>query len=71
MGDKTRGLYDKFDVYRADGTSSPGQKHHGCEYFVLDMDHDKFAVPALRAYADACAEEYPLLAADIRRKIGE
>lgn len=44
-------------------------KHYGCEYFVLDLAHDKFAAPALEAYADACEKEYPLLAADIRSKI--
>jgi len=69
MGDKTKGLYRKFEVYRSDGTSAPGQKHHGCEYFVLDMDHDPFAIQALYTYADACEIEYPLLAADIRQKI--
>lgn len=66
MGDKTKGLYPKFEVNRTDGTSGPGGKHYGCEYFVLDIDHDKFAIPALRAYAEA---EFPLLAADIREKI--
>ncbi len=69
MGDKARGLYRKFEVNRTDGTSGPGQKHYGCEYFVLDLSHDKFAAPALKAYADACEQEYPLLAADIRSKI--
>ena len=27
--------------------------------------HDKFAVPALRAYATACENEYPNLAEDL------
>lgn len=69
MGDKTRGLYGKFVVKRTDGLSEYGMKHYGCEYFVLDLMHDKFAAPALKAYADACEKEYPLLAADIRSKI--
>lgn len=69
MGDKSRGIYRKFEVNRTDGTSAPGQKHYGCEYFVLDVDHDPFAIAALRAYADACEKEYPLLAEDIRKKI--
>ena len=69
MGDKTKGIYSKFVVKRIDGLSEYGMKHYGCEYFVLDMNHDKFAIPALRAYADACVDEYPLLAADIRSKI--
>ena len=64
MGDKTRGLYDKFRVERTDGTSAPGGKHDGCFYFVLDCTHDKFAEAALRAYAEACQAESPLLAAE-------
>lgn len=71
MGDKTRGLYNKFHVERTDGKSEPGQKHHGCEYFLLDLDHDKYAVPALRAYAEHCQAEYPLLAADLFAKADE
>ena len=65
MGDKTRGLYNKFTVTRNDGSSDPGGKHFGCEYFVLDLTHDKHAAAALRAYAESCAAEYPLLAADL------
>ena len=68
MGDKTRGLYDKFVVTRTDGSSAEGGKHHECQYFVLDLTHDKFAVEALHAYAMACAKEYPLLSSDLRRK---
>jgi hypothetical protein len=66
MGDKSRGLYDKFIVSRADGSSQPGGKHFGCWYFVLDATHDPYVFPALEAYADACEEENPLLARDIR-----
>ena len=66
MGETTRGLYNKFVVTRVDGSSEPGGKHHECKYYVLDLNHDKFAVSAMLAYADACAEEYPLLAQDIR-----
>jgi hypothetical protein len=66
MGDRTKGLIEKFRVERTDGMSAPGEKHHGCRYFVLDYDYDQFAAPALAAYADACEGEYPLLAADLR-----
>ena len=69
MSDKTRGLYDKFTVFRNDGTSEPGGKHCGCEYFVLDLTHDKHAKAALKAYAKSCAEELPLLAQDLQRKL--
>jgi len=66
MGDKTRGLYGKFNIVRRDGTSEPGGKHHGCEYFVLDLTHDQHARAALAAYMRSCQVEYPLLAADLR-----
>lgn len=70
MGDKARGIYEKFTVTRTDGQSEPGKKHEGCDYFVLDWTHDPFAIPALRAYADACEAEYPALARDIRSMCG-
>ena len=70
MGDKTRGLYDKFRVKRTDGSSKTGGKHHGCPYFVLDLVHDPYSVQAVNAYADACAAEYPHLADDLRKMIG-
>jgi len=62
--DKNRGLYKKFKVERTDG--DPKGKHAQCNYFVLDVVHDPFAIPALRAYAKACEGEYPQLAADLR-----
>lgn len=71
MGDKTKGLYNKFIVQRTDGQNAEGQKHHGCDYFVLDLTHDKHALPALLAYAEACQEEHPLLAKDLYKKIEE
>lgn len=71
MGDKSRGLYCKFEVTRTDGASSRGRKHDGCYYFVLDTDHDPHAVAALRAYADSCEADYPLLAADVRQLADE
>jgi len=65
MSDKQKGLYGKFNVARTDGKSAPGQKHENCEYFVLDITHDPFAIPALQAYATACAKEYPALFIDL------
>ena len=65
---KTTGLYKKFEVKRTDGTDARGMKHDGCEYFVLDLSHDIYAAPALRAYARACAEKYPALARDLNHK---
>lgn len=60
-----QGLFRKFEVCRVDGSDGPGGKHEGCEYFVLDMDHDKHAPAALIAYASACADTHPQLSADL------
>lgn len=68
MGDKTRGLYNKFQIRRIDGSSDPGGKHDGCDYFVLDLTHDPHAKAALLAYAKSCKSDYPLLAHDLRVK---
>ena len=62
MTDKERGLYRKYRVSRLDDVEG---KHNECFYFVLDTVHDPFATPALRAYANACREEFPVLAQDI------
>jgi len=64
--DRGRGLYRKFRVYRADGRDQPGHKHHHCALFVLDLNHDPHAQPAIRAYIESCAKEYPALAEDLR-----
>lgn len=69
MNDKNRGLYHKFNIARTDGSSGPGGKHEHCEYFVLDLAHDKHAMAAISAYADSCEKEFPALAADLRRKL--
>ena len=66
MSDESRGVYRKYEVRRV---SDPTGKHANCTYFVLDLAHDAFALPALKAYANACAKEFPELAKDIRRII--
>jgi NTP pyrophosphatase (non-canonical NTP hydrolase) len=63
--DEDRGLYDKYKVERKDGSSEPGGKHEGCQYFVLDLNHDPYSVPALLAYATACRARFPELATDL------
>lgn len=65
MTDQKRGIYGKFHIERTNGSSAPGGKHEHCAYFVLDLEHDDFALPALAAYAAACRKEYPQLARDI------
>lgn len=67
--DATRGFYRKFNVTRTDGSSAPGGKHEYCSYFVLDLDHDAFAIPALKSYATACRKTHPALADDIEQLV--
>lgn len=64
-------IYGKFHVVRADGRDGPGDKHDGCDYFVLDLSHDPAAQPAVMAYADAVEATHPRLAASIRLQWGE
>lgn len=64
--DAERGAYRKFKVERTDGSSALGGKHARCRYFVLDLDHDPHAAPALHAYAESCHEAFPELASDLR-----
>lgn len=68
MNMQDQGLYNKFNVTRTDGRDAAGEKHDGCEYFVLDNSHDRHALPALIAYADSCQTDFPLLAAELRLK---
>ena len=65
MGQKGIGIYHKFNVSRTDGRDGKGNKHYQCFYFVLDLTHDPHAIPAIRAYAEACIAEYPELAQDL------
>lgn len=66
MGNEQQiGIYEKYTVTRNDGTGAPGKKHDGCQYFVLDLDHDPFAKGAILAYATACEKTHPVLAQDL------
>ena len=69
--DKKRGFYQKYDVNRSDGSSEPGGKHDGCEYFVLDVTHDPHARAAVLSYAISCRADYPLLADDIEKNVNQ
>ena len=62
------GLYEKFTVTRNDGKSEPGEKHDGCDYFVLDMTHDPAAMRAMEAYVEAIWSTRPMLAAALEQK---
>lgn len=64
MSDTKRGLYKKYNVERLNDDKG---KHTYCDYFVLDLVHDKYAAAALDTYANACEAEYPELAFDLRK----
>ncbi len=63
--DEERGLYNKYHVERL---NDPTGKHKDCEYFILDLVHDKHAYAALRAYILSCRKEFPQLADDLSDK---
>lgn len=72
MADKTRGYYYKYTVFRNDESSEVGGKHHTCDYLVLDLDHrDNYIEAAVRAYAEACKDDYPILSEDLLKKLCE
>lgn len=63
--DRNLGLYNKFVVSRTDREDGEGRRHYNCEYFVLDVDHDPHAKAAIKAYAESCRKDFPLLAQDL------
>ncbi len=61
-----KGLHNKFTVSRVDGQDQKDDdKHFKCDYFVLDLTHDRHALPALHAYAKSVLDEKPELAIDL------
>lgn len=62
------GLYAKYTVVK---NYDPEGKHDDCMFFVLDVDHDPHAVPALLAYAASVRDSNPELASDLDRLAGE
>lgn len=62
---KRDGIYNKFRVLRRDNRDTPGEKHEGCSYFVLDLDHDPHVWAALQAYAEDCVEARPGLSKNL------
>lgn len=66
--DRKRGFYEKYKVERLGGT--PG-KHDHCLFFVLDLDHDPYSVPALRGYATVCRPEFGPLARSLDRIVSD
>lgn len=68
-GIDVEGLYPKYIVQRTDGKDKPGEKHSGCQYFVLDLTHDPHALTAMHAYAVACEESNPKLARELFEEV--
>lgn len=66
--DKERGLYNKYRVRKID-KDDPTLDHEVGQCFVL-TENDRFAPDALFCYANACEDDYPLLAADLRALAG-
>jgi hypothetical protein len=58
------GIEHRYDVTKR---NDPTGKHKECGYFVLDPQHDVFARRALRAYAAAVRDHFPVLSNDIIR----
>lgn len=52
----------KYRVYK---NLDPHGVHDLCDFFVLDLQHDMAALPALEAYADAIRSRQPELAKDL------
>lgn len=61
-----KGLYGKFIVYRTDGKSDFGKKHHYCSYYVVDLNHDDNASLILRFIAGLTSN--PNLHDDLMRR---
>lgn len=68
LPDTERGAYAKYTVYKNDEHGNPMMDHES-DYFVLDLINDPLAADALRAYANSCKEEYPLLSSDLLRAV--
>jgi hypothetical protein len=69
LSNTEQGLYNKFQVQRRDGSDIPGGKHDCCDYFVLDLTHDPYALETVAYYAQACKETHPLLYRDLMGRV--
>lgn len=63
MNDREKGIYEKFRVERVDPEAQA--RHSNCFHFVLDLECDRYAAAATKAYAEACAGERPQLAMEL------
>jgi len=60
------GLDGKYEVKRTDGKDGPGDRHDGCEYFVLDLTHDSAARLAATVYAAVAQNWNPQLSRELK-----
>lgn len=68
MGDRSKGLFGKYNIERTDGEDyGEGAKHPNCDLFVLDVTHDPAARVALETYIEEIKDEYPVLAVDLTK----
>lgn len=66
--DGQRGLYRKYDLFRVSGDGERVSLVTD-PFFVLRYTTDPHAAVALRAYADSCEADYPVLAAELREAL--
>lgn len=70
--DRQRGLYRKYELYRVKEDDAGNVREHyqvTDPFFVLKYATDPHAAVAVRAYADSCEAEYPVLAAELRAAV--
>ena len=65
----SEGLGQKYVVTRIDGRDTPGEKHDGCQYFVLDLTHDIAAREAAMQYAWRIRLDNPQLSDEIKNLV--
>lgn len=71
MEDKRNRLQQKYYVERIDERDRADGDRSDSKYFVLDYVHDRYSIPALEAYAQACYRDYPNLSEEIRALVQE
>ena len=69
VNQRETGEYNKYYVERRDNRDGFEGDRRGADYLVLDLTYDPHAMAGLKAYADAVEKDYPILAADLRKKL--
>lgn len=68
--DRTRGLYRKYELFRVRHSYGREYRERVTDpFFALRYTTDPHAAVALRAYADSCEADYPVLAAELREAL--